>query len=91
MNEFKLILLIWNIIVIFIYGLDKLCARRGKRRIRERTLIASSFLLGGVGAMFAMVLFNHKTSKIKFRFLVPLAAVLSATLYFFAVKLNISA
>ena len=41
---------------------------------------------GGIGAMFGMVLFNHKTSKTKFRLLVPLYAVLSIALVHLACK-----
>ena len=78
MKDSEILLLVWNIIVCFIYGIDKFCARRGKRRIRENTLIGSAFLLGGIGAMFGMVLFNHKTSKPKFRILIPLFVVITA-------------
>ena len=76
MNNYKLILLIWNIVVMLVYGYDKLLAKNKKRRISEKTLLLLSFLFGGVGAMFGMVLFNHKTSKLKFRILVPLAVVI---------------
>lgn len=63
--------------VILIYGIDKMLAKQQKRRISEAVLLTCAFLLGGLGAMFGMVLFNHKTSKLKFRFLVPLFALLS--------------
>lgn len=72
------ILLIWNGIVLLIYGADKLLAKLQKRRIREAVLLSCAFLLGGCGAMFGMVLFNHKTTKLKFRILVPLFALLGA-------------
>ena len=78
MKDSEILFLTWNIIVCFIYGIDKFCARSGKRRIRENTLITSAFFLGGVGAMFGMVLFNHKTSKPKFRILIPLFAVITS-------------
>ncbi len=73
----ELVFLIWNIFVLFLYGADKLNARKGKRRIREITLLTVAFLLGGAGAIFGMVMFNHKTSKMKFRIFVPLAVVLN--------------
>ena len=79
MKTIYIILLIWNIIVMFVYATDKLLARKKKRRIKETTLIIPAFLFGGAGAILGMVIFNHKTSKIKFRILVPLATVLSAT------------
>ena len=73
MNYFLDIILIWNIVVMLIYGIDKMLAKAHKRRISEASLLICAFLMGGLGAMFGMVLFNHKTSKIKFRILVPLA------------------
>lgn len=74
-EKIKILVLIWNLVVFFAYGLDKLFAKNGLRRIREKTLIILSYLFGAVGAMFGMVVFNHKTSKIKFRILVPLSVV----------------
>lgn len=67
----------WNILVMLLYGIDKSRARRGEMRIRETTLIIPPFFLGAMGAMFGMILFNHKTSKIKFRILVPAAMILN--------------
>lgn len=66
--------------MFFLYGIDKILAKRGARRIRETTLIFPAFLLGGMGAMFGMVVFNHKTSKTKFRILVPLFVVLNVVI-----------
>lgn len=77
MNKFLIILLIWNVIVMLIYGVDKIQAKRKKSRISERALLLCSFLLGGYGAIFGMVVFNHKTSKMKFRILVPITAILA--------------
>jgi len=84
MNYYAITLLAWNLFVMLVYGFDKIRAKRGGRRIREATLILFAFLFGGFGAMFGMVLFNHKTSKKKFRFLVPLAtAIIMTALYCF--------
>ena len=80
MNNYLIVLLVWNIIVMLTYGIDKIKAKRGARRISEATLVLIAFLFGGIGAMFGMVLFNHKTSKIKFRLLIPLAVVFSIAL-----------
>ena len=80
---------IWNLIVFFTYGTDKLKAKKEARRISERTLLTLAFAAGGFGAMFGMVVFNHKTSKVRFRILVPLftivngAALWMATAYIF--------
>ena len=80
MKIFYISLLIWNASVMLIYALDKLFARKKKRRIKESTLIFLSFLLGGAGAIFGMVIFNHKTSKIKFRLLIPLSVLVCASI-----------
>ena len=87
MNNYFIVLLVWNIIVMFIYGIDKMQAKKEKRRISEKTLLSCAFLLGGYGAMFGMILFNHKTSKIKFRILVPMATAVTMTvIYFLLIK-----
>lgn len=74
MTDYVVVLLVWNIAVMLMYGIDKMQAKNGGRRISEKTLLSSAFFLGGCGAMLGMILFNHKTSKIKFRMLVPLSA-----------------
>lgn len=79
-NTYLTVLLIWNIIVMLTYGTDKIKAKRGSRRISEASLLLITFIFGGLGAMFGMVLFNHKTSKLKFRILVPIAVVAGAAL-----------
>lgn len=56
-----------NLWTFLLYGWDKQRARRGKRRIRERTLLALTLLGGGIGAFFGMRHFRHKTSKTKFK------------------------
>jgi len=70
-------LLVWNLIVFFLYGADKNKARKGKRRISERSLLMAAFLMGGIGAIFGMFLFRHKTGHWKFKILLPLFAVLN--------------
>ena len=74
---------IWNMVVFFLYGIDKSRAQKGAQRIQESVLIVTSLLMGGLGAMFGMVVFNHKTSKPKFRFWVPLAVILNLVVLFF--------
>lgn len=76
MNSFSIILIVWNIITTSLYGIDKHCARKKKWRISEKCLILVAFLFGNLGAMLGMILFNHKTSKTKFRIIIPLAFII---------------
>lgn len=63
-------------------GLDKLKAKLGARRIRERTLLLVAACFGGVGAYLGMEVFRHKTRKPPFPWLVPLLALLQCALLF---------
>ncbi len=69
--------LMLNVFVFLLFGVDKLWAKKKKMRIPEAVLLTLSLFFGGVGAMFGMLVFNHKTSKIKFRVLVPVFAVIN--------------
>lgn len=71
----------YNLLIMLIYGLDKWKAKAGVWRISEKALIILAFVLGGVGAAMGMIVFNHKTSKMKFRILVPLAMLLNFAVY----------
>ena len=89
MKILSILLGIWNIVVFFTYGTDKLLAKKRARRIRESILILTAFLFGGIGAMFGMLICNHKTSKIKFRLCVPLSVICNIailTLLFLHIK-----
>ncbi len=69
-------LLLINIFSFVMYGIDKRRAVRGKWRIPEKTLLLTAFGGGSIGALAGMCLFHHKTRKLKFLILVPLALVL---------------
>ena len=61
------LLLAENAATFVVYGWDKLCARRGWRRIAEAHLLWLLFVGGVVGAWAAMTVFRHKTVKSSFR------------------------
>lgn len=73
-------LLLWNLLVLGLYGLDKYRAKTNKWRIPEKTLLLCAFLGGGIGAMLGMTLFRHKTKHNNFRILLPIACVLTVLL-----------
>jgi len=58
-----------NSVVFCMYAYDKHMARAGGWRIPEHTLLGAA-LFGPFGAYGAMLLFRHKTRKMKF-YLVP--------------------
>ena len=78
---------VWNIVVVIVFGIDKMLAKAHKRRISEKVLLLFAFFMGGLGAMFGMVLFNHKHSKMKFRILVPLAVLLGGMILYLVNKI----
>lgn len=59
-------LLIINIFSLIFYGIDKYLAIKKKFRISEYQLFLVSFLGGALGSIVGMLLFHHKTRKIKF-------------------------
>ena len=63
-----------NLAAFAAMGWDKSCARRGERRIPERTLLTLALAGGGLGAALAQQVFRHKTRK------QPFASVLYAIL-----------
>ena len=83
-----LIITVWNIIVLGMYGLDKHRAKHGSHRISEKTLIIITALIGVLGALVGMYIFRHKTKHLKFVIGVPLllvfniAVVLVMAVYF---------
>ena len=85
MKHFLIVLAVlaaWNLITFFMMGIDKRKAKKGKRRISEKTLLLSAFCMGAVGSGMGMMVFHHKTLKWKFRILVPLAFLCNAAVIF---------
>lgn len=74
-NYFFAAVIIWNCVLFILYGIDKYKAKHRKWRISEFMLIAPSYIFASIGAMLGMIIFNHKTSKTKFRVLIPLSFV----------------
>lgn len=83
MYYLNIVFTLWNIVIFILYGVDKFKASKNLYRISELTLILPAFILAAPGALFGMVVFNHKTSKMKFRLLIPLAFILNLICYNF--------
>lgn len=85
-----IIYLMWNVIVMTIYGLDKLFAKKDMRRIPEKTLFILAALLGAAGAWAGMRIFRHKTKHASFVYGIPLLALVNfAAIFFIVYRLDI--
>ena len=58
--------LVASVVTFVAYGLDKLAARRGRRRIRESTLHVLELVGGFPGALVGQHLFRHKRRKTRY-------------------------
>ena len=61
-----------NIITFIICGYDKLMAIKHRYRIPEDILLFLSFIGGCLGFILGMLIFRHKTKKLKFTVLEPI-------------------
>ena len=66
-EEITVTLLIWNLLIFIIYGIDKSKARRGAWRVPEKILLILALACGGFGAWLAGIIFHHKTRKWYFK------------------------
>lgn len=69
-------LVVINLVTFFVFGVDKLKAKRKEvhestRRVPEKTLFLLSALGGSVGALLGMRVWRHKTLHKTFRFGIP--------------------
>lgn len=71
MDAIFLYVAVTNVIAFLMYGVDKWNAKKGLRRIPEKTLLAIAIIGGSVGAYMGMQVFRHKTKKPKFYIGVP--------------------
>lgn len=69
-------LLAINVITFFLFGLDKLKARKNWWRIPEATLLFLAIAGGSIGGWLGMKVFHHKTLHKKFAYGLPLIIVL---------------
>ena len=71
-----LYLLAANLTAFLLMGSDKRRAKRGRRRIPEKTLSLSAALGGALGGTLGMHLFHHKTQHWYFCWGYPLLLIL---------------
>ena len=83
---FALFLMIWNLVVFLVYGLDKGKARKGSYRISEKTLLMMSYVGGGLGAWAGGTHFRHKTQKKYFQLAWAIGVLIDALLIYWMWK-----
>lgn len=64
--QFLIIYLIFNIVAFLLYFMDKQYSIKKKNRISEKTLLTLS-AISPIGAIISMLIFRHKTKKLKFK------------------------
>ena len=67
-------LVLMSLTLFVLMGVDKHRARRGRWRVRERTLFCLALLGGASGGTLGMFLFHHKTRHWTFRLSFPILA-----------------
>ena len=79
----QIFLIIVNCVALIMFGVDKLQSKKRGWRIPESRLLLAAFF-GPFGAYAGMLLFRHKTRKIKF-LLVPIFLIIQVVLivYFY--------
>lgn len=76
-------LLAVNLVAFCTFWWDKRSAKKGRRRVRESTLLWLCAVGGAAGGLLSMRLFHHKTRKKPFAIGVPVMLVVQAGLLLF--------
>ena len=66
MSKLTIYLIVINSFSFIIYAIDKFLAIHKKERISEFSLLFISVIGGVIGSILSMIIFNHKTRKLKF-------------------------
>lgn len=69
--------IIINVIEFILMGLDKFFSIKKMYRIPEIVLLIIPFLGGSIGGIIGMVLFRHKTKKIKFKIIFIMSLIVN--------------
>lgn len=76
-----------NVISMFFVVIDKINARKNKRRVPEKTLITLAFLGSALFQFITMNIIRHKTQKLKFVITYPLIIISQLILLYYIGKL----
>ena len=78
-----------NLIAFFFYGIDKLKAAGGHRRISEKTLWTLALMGGSAGALLAMNFFRHKTKKLSFQAVLAVILAVQIVLAYILIRTSL--
>ncbi len=73
-------LVITNVVTFFMFGINKVKAKKSKWRIREAALLGLAVLGGSIGAWLGMKVWHHKTQHKKFKYGVPAIIIIQLAL-----------
>jgi uncharacterized membrane protein YsdA (DUF1294 family) len=76
-----------NLAGFILMGADKQRAKNNQYRISEKTLWSAAFFGGAIGAAFGMKNFRHKTKHPKFKYGLPVLAIIEIGIYIYFFKL----
>ena len=79
-----------SVVNFALMGIDKHMAKRGRWRIREKTLFLVAFLGGTPGAILGMRVFRHKTLHKRFAWGLPALLLLQLGLLWFGWEYGIA-
>ncbi len=71
-------LMLVNAVALILMGWDKIMAKMGKKRIREKYLLVIAVIGGSLGAWLGMLVFRHKTRHTRFALGIPIIFMLQA-------------
>ncbi len=80
LQEILILLLVLNVVTFFVYGIDKLKAKKAKWRISEATMLILATIGGSIGAWLGMKVWHHKTLHKKFKYGVPAILIVQVAL-----------
>ena len=83
------ILILWliliNLVLFIMMGVDKWKARRHRWRIPEKVLLGTAIIGGSAGGILGMLIFHHKTKHPKFYIGYPVILVVQLLLAWFLI------
>ncbi|WP_196000782.1 DUF1294 domain-containing protein [Clostridium sp. 1001271B_151109_B4] len=79
-------LLLVNLLLFILMGIDKRKAITNKWRIKEKTLLILCLLGGSMGGIIGMYTFRHKTKHLKFKIGFPVIFVIQLIVVLYTIK-----